>query len=211
MDNQLQTVDIYNNYADEYIKKFMYFDLYNDTFDFLLALFPRDSTLLELGCGPGNVINYFLGKRPDLTVLGVDLAPEMLRQAKKINPQADFQLLDIRNADQLKQQFSIVVGAFCLPYLSYEELNKFFYNLKALTKEDGFVYLSFMEGPRDKSGFEKTSFTGNSELYIYYHQRDNIEKKLSENGFVIEGFYIKDYPEIDGTVTTDLIYIGRKK
>ena len=189
----------------------MHFDLYNDTFDFLLELLPKECNVLELGCGPGNVINYFTTKRADLTILGVDLAPEMLNQAKKINPESDFQLLDIRNADQIKQQYSSVVGAFCLPYLSFEDLDKFFLDLKNLTKEDGLIYLSCMEGERDKSGFEKTSFTGDSEIYIYYHQRNNIEKKLFENGFSIEKFYTKDYLETDGSVTTDLIYIGRKK
>jgi cyclopropane fatty-acyl-phospholipid synthase-like methyltransferase len=211
VDNQLETINIYNNYVDEYVKKFMHFDLYNDTFDFLLELLPKECNVLELGCGPGNVINYFTTKRADLTILGVDLAPEMLNQAKKINPESDFQLLDIRNADQIKQQYSSVVGAFCLPYLSFEDLDKFFLDLKNLTKEDGLIYLSCMEGERDKSGFEKTSFTGDSEIYIYYHQRNNIEKKLFENGFSIEKFYTKDYLETDGSVTTDLIYIGRKK
>jgi cyclopropane fatty-acyl-phospholipid synthase-like methyltransferase len=211
VDNQLETINIYNNYVDEYVKKFMHFDLYNDTFDFLLELLPKECSLLELGCGPGNVIHYFTTKRLDLTILGIDLAPEMLKQAKKINPESNFQLLDIRNADQIKQQFFAVVGAFCLPYLSFGDLDKFFLDLKNLTKEDGLIYLSCMEGDSDKSGFEKTSFTGDCEIYIYYHQRNNIEKKLSENGFVIERFYTKDYLETDGTVTTDLIYIGRKK
>jgi len=37
-----------------------------------------------------------------------------------------------------------------------------------------------------------------------------VEEKLTENGFVMEKFYTKDYPETDGTFTTDLIYIARK-
>ncbi len=210
MDNQLQTIDIYNQYVNEYVNKFMHFDLYNDTFDDFLKLLPANSTLLELGCGPGNVIHYFSEKRSDLKILGVDLAPEMLKRAKEINPQATFRLMDIRNADEIQQSFEEVVGAFCLPYLSFTDLDTFFLNLKNLTQDNGLIYLSCMEGEPNKSGFEKTSFTGNSEIYIYYHQRNNLEAKLSVNGFTIEKFYTKDYPESDGTVTTDLIYIARK-
>jgi hypothetical protein len=47
-------------------------------------------------------------------------------------------------------------------------------------------------------------------MYIYYHQRSVLENLLSQNGFQIEHFYTKDYPEADGTVTTDLIYIAKK-
>ena len=210
MDNQLKTIEVYNQYVNEYVRKFMHFDLYDDTFDFLLDLIPKNSNMLELGCGPGNVIKYFLEKRPDLDILGIDLAPEMLRKAKEINPQARFNLLDIRNAAQIDQEFSVVMAAFCLPYLSFDDLDVFFANIKKLTKQNGLVYLSCMEGTRERSGFEKTSFTGESEIYIYYHQRETIESYLSKNGFVVEKFYTKDYPETDGTVTTDLIYVAKR-
>jgi hypothetical protein len=67
-----------------------------------------------------------------------------------------------------------------------------------------------MEGPPERSGFEKTSFTGDDELYITYYERGAIEARLSENGFLTEMFFTKAYPETDGSVTTDLIYIARK-
>lgn len=211
MDNQLRTVNIYNQYVENYINKFMYFDLYNDTFEDFLNLLPQNSKVLELGCGPGNIVKYFLERRSDLQITGVDLAPEMIKKAKAINPGAEFKLMDIREANKINHQFNAVVGAFCLPYLSFDDLTNFFFNLKNLTTKDGLVYISCMEGKRERSGFEKTSFTGDSEIYIYYHQRDNLEQLLQKNGFDIIKFYTKDYPEADGNVTTDLIYIAGKK
>jgi ubiquinone/menaquinone biosynthesis C-methylase UbiE len=89
MDKQLHTVNIYNQYVKEYIAKFMNFDLYNDTFDYFLKLLPRESNILELGCGPGNVVKYFSTRRRDLNILGVDLSLEMIKQAEKINPDSD--------------------------------------------------------------------------------------------------------------------------
>jgi len=210
MDKQLETVNIYNQYVSNYINKFINFDLYNDTFDFFLELLPRNSRILELGCGPGNIVRYFLEHRIDLQITGIDLAPEMIKNAKLINPKAEFEVLDIREADKIKTQFNVVVGAFCLPYLSFDDLLNFFSNIKNLTTNDGLVYLSCMEGKREQSGFEKTSFTGDGEIYIYYHQRNNLEKLLVDNGFNIVKFYTKDYPEADGSVTTDLIYIAQK-
>ena len=56
MHNQQPTVDIYNQYVKEYIDKFMDLNLYKDTFDFLLKTLPKYATVLELRCGPGNVV-----------------------------------------------------------------------------------------------------------------------------------------------------------
>jgi len=62
MEHQLKTVHIYNQYVNNYIEKFMNFDLYQDTFDDILNLLPINGKVCELGCGPGNVINYFFKK-----------------------------------------------------------------------------------------------------------------------------------------------------
>lgn len=210
MDNQIKTIHVYNQFVKEYEHKFMSFDLYNDTFDELLNILPSHPSLLELGCGPGNVIKYFLDKNPTLKFTGVDLAPEMLKRAKEINPTVDFILEDIRNLNKFTEQYDALIGAFCLPYLSSTDLPDFFAELSRLTKENGYVYISCMEGEPHKSGFEKTSFTGNSELYIYYHERKQLEKLLLDNDLQVFKFYTKDYHETDGTITTDLIYIAKK-
>jgi cyclopropane fatty-acyl-phospholipid synthase-like methyltransferase len=210
MDNQIKTIQFYNQFVKEYEHKFMFFDLYNGTFDEFLNILPAAGSMLELGCGPGNVIKYFSDKRPDLQLTGVDLAPAMLKRAQEINPTANFILQDIRNLNEFTKPYDAIIGAFCLPYLSSLDLPKFFAEISRLTKENGYVYLSCMEGESNKSGFEKTSFTGDSELDIYYHERLQLEKLLLDTGFQTEKFYTKDYPETDGTITTDLIYIIKK-
>lgn len=210
MSHHNQTVEIYNKYSKAYLDKFMHFDLYNDTFDFFLTLLPTKAHVLELGCGPGNVIRYFHDRRNDLIISGLDLAPEMLKLAKTINPEAEFEVMDLRHINKISKKYEALIAAFCLPYLSYEDLNKFFIDCSALLHHDGIMYVSCMEGPVEKSGFEKTSFTEDSDLFIYYHQADNLETLLLKNDLVTEKFYTKQYAEADGSFTTDLIYILRK-
>ena len=131
-------------------------------------------------------------------------------EAKKQNPGARFELMDIREIGQLKQQFNAVIAAFCLPYISYDDVPALFEDIRNLTTEKAWVYVSFMEGKRDRSGFEKTSFTGDKELYINYHDKLEIERLLEKNGFLLKKFFTKDYPEPDGSVTTDIILIAQK-
>jgi SAM-dependent methyltransferase len=209
MDNYQNTIRIYNNYVKEYIDKFMDLNLYKDTFDPLLRTLPLGGTVLELGCGPGNVVKYIKSKRADLQIMGIDLAPEMIRAATKLNPDAAFKILDIRHADEIEGHFDAVIAAFCIPYLSPDNLADVFVQMQRLTRaKKGMIYISYMEGPCERSGFERTSFTGESELYINYYTRDEIEFLIKEHGFIIRQFYTQDYPEADGSTTTDLIYIA---
>jgi cyclopropane fatty-acyl-phospholipid synthase-like methyltransferase len=211
MNNQSHTIEIYNRYVKEYSDKFMNLDLYKDTFDYLVDKLPTGANVLELGCGPGNVARHLMSKRADLQMLGIDLAPNMIEAARKANPGAEFRLLDIRHAREIHRHFHGVIAAFCIPYLAVEDLTGLFVNMKRLTTEKkGMIYLSFMEGQRERSGFEKTSFTGTSEMYINYYPRNAIESMMKEHDFVIKKLYTKDYPETDGSTTTDLIYIAER-
>lgn len=210
MDKQLKTIHVYDKFVQNYLDKFTKLDLYNDAWLDFLELLPKDAKLLELGCGPGNVVRFFLDRRSDLKITGLDLAPKMISQARKLNPTADFQVQDIRKLDSIPGPYDAVVASFCMPYLSYSDLDRFFKDLSRLTSGNGLIYLSYVEGEKERSGFEKTSFTGDDQIFIYYHQRDNVESLLSRERFRIEKFYSKDYPESDGSTSTDLIYIARK-
>ena len=210
MDHQLQTVQVYNDFVQNYVDKFMKMELYEDTWLDFLALLPPNASLLELGCGPGNVAKFFLDQRPDLVVTGFDLAPNMVEFAKKLNPSASFEVRDIRQLGVAKQTYGAIVASFCMPYLSPSDLEFLFEDMARLLEKNGFIYLSCMEGPEEKSGFEKTSFTGDLELFVYYHSRENLERLIQRSHFTIQRFYTKDYPETDGSFTTDLVYLLKK-
>lgn len=81
------TFTTWNKIAETYEKKFMDLDLYNDSYDLFCAnIIKQNPNVLEIGCGPGNITRYLLSKRPDLTIEGLDIAPNMIELAKKIIP-----------------------------------------------------------------------------------------------------------------------------
>ncbi len=63
MSHHQGNVSIYNQHVKEYMHKFMDLSLYKDTFDYLLNTLPLGGTMLELGCGPGNVVKYIKSKK----------------------------------------------------------------------------------------------------------------------------------------------------
>lgn len=85
MDKYLETFETWNNVAKLYENKFMDLDLYNDTYEkFCEILLKKNSKILEIGCGPGNITKYLLAKRPDFDILGTDISPNMIELAKRI-------------------------------------------------------------------------------------------------------------------------------
>ncbi|WP_124981236.1 class I SAM-dependent DNA methyltransferase [Nonlabens xiamenensis] len=207
-----ETINTYNNAAEQYQNKFMQMDLYNDTFDKFCCLIQKENAeIFEIATGPGNVTKYLNLKRPDFKIFGIDLAPNMIELAKKNNPDSEFNVMNCKDIDKLDRKFDAIMCGFCMPYLSKEECAKLIADSSELLSRNGLLYFSTMEDDYNKSGFETTSFSGQDRVYIYYHQEEYLSDCLTQNGFEIAELERKDYPEPDGTFLTDLIIIAKKK
>lgn len=209
MDKTKIAVEVFDKHATLYQEKFMDVDLYGDTFDiFCETIEKQNAELLEIACGPGNITKYLLNKRPDLKILGIDLAPGMIKLAKINNPSAEFRLKDCRQIDTITKKFDAIMCGFCLPYLNKNETIKLLSDASALLNSKGVLYISTMEDDYNKSGFKKGS-TG-EEIFMYFYKADFLLTILKENNFNILKLDRKEYIITDGTKTTDLILIAEK-
>ncbi len=181
MDKNKETFTTWNNIATLYQDKFMHLDLYNTSYDYICkSIAQPNATILEIGCGPGNISKYLLSQRPDFDILGIDIAPNMIALARQNNPKAKFQVMDSRNIHNLNKKFDAIVVGFCLPYLSQTESQELIANAHQLLNDKGLLYLSFVAGASVQSGF-KTGSAGR--VYFYYHQEEDVKNCLKENGF----------------------------
>lgn len=209
MDKTQRAAEVFNKNANLYQERFMDFDLYNDTFDlFCDSIETENAQILELACGPGNITKYLIQKRTDFKILGTDLAPKMIELAQNNNPSAKFELLDCRDFLQFNQKFDGIMCGFGLPYLSKEDAIQLIKDASEVLNPKGVLYLSTMEDAYSKSGFKKGS-TGD-EIFMHYHQVDYLSEALIESGFKIIALERKNFPEQNGTTTTDLILIAQK-
>jgi cyclopropane fatty-acyl-phospholipid synthase-like methyltransferase len=176
VDRYKETFDTWNNIASIYQDKFMNLDIYNSTYDFICSSINKpNAKLLEIGCGPGNITHYLLSKRPDFDILGIDIAPNMVKLAKLNNPKAHFAVMDSRQINQLEAKYDGIIGGFCLPYLSQTESQALINNAHDLLNDGGLLYLSFVEGDPNKSDFKVGS---GGRVYFYYHDLNNIKSQL---------------------------------
>ncbi len=192
MDRYKETFDTWNRIAVLYQDKFMDLDLYNETYDYICDSISKvNPKILEIGCGPGNIAKYLLAKRPDFDIFGIDVAPNMIELAKKNNPNAKYAVMDCRNISEITTKFDAIICGFCLPYLSHTDNRKLIANFKNLLRENGLIYISFVEGDPNNSGFQIGSSGDRS--FFYYHEIESLTLALNESKFEILRIFKLEY------------------
>lgn len=210
MDKYEETFETWNKAAAQYQDKFMELDLYNNTYDYICNTIIKDKAkLLEIGCGPGNITKYLLSKRPDFEIFGIDIAPNMIKLAKKNNPSANFAIMDCRQISNLKTKYDGIVCGFCIPYLSQKDSEKLLSESYNILNKEGLIYLSFEEDDPTKSGFQVGS--KGDRMFFYFHNVDNIQKQLIKSKFnAIKTFKI-EYKKSETEVVLHTIITAKKK
>lgn len=209
MDKYQVTFETWNKIAQLYENKFMDLDLYNDTYDiFCKSLMKHNASILEIGCGPGNITKYLLIKNSDLKIKGIDISENMIELARKNNPSAEFEIMDIRKIHRINDKFDAIVCGFCIPYLSQPDCLKLITDCKKLLNDSGILYLSFVTGNYENSGF--ISGSSGDRAYFYYHNLEYLEKELKANSFVTNKLFLKNYKKADGTEEIHRIMISKK-
>ena len=210
MDRYKETFETWNKIASLYQDKFMDLDLYNDTYDFICnSIIKHNAKLLEIGCGPGNITKYLLSERPDFDIFGIDIAPDMIKLAKKNNPTARFAIMDSRQIDEIKTKYDGIVCGFCLPYLSLTDSQKFIADCYNLLNEDGLIYISFVEGDPNKSDFQISSSGDRS--FFYFHNLNDLKIQLVENNFYELKIFKVEYKKSETEIEIHTILTAKKK
>jgi ubiquinone/menaquinone biosynthesis C-methylase UbiE len=208
-DKYQQTIETFNSVAEQYWEKFQDFKLYQPTYDWFCAQLPDGQIdVLEIACGPGNVSRYLLNKNSNIKLLGIDLAPNMVKLARQHNPMAEFQVMDCRNIQALNQSLDAIMCGFCLPYLSWQDSQKLIDDMCRLLRPSGLLYISTTEGDSANDGFQGSASTKGT-IYVHFHEINEIKQSLKQNGMEILG--VKNITHIHNQRTTEDVFILARK
>lgn len=205
-ERQQQTIESYNKSAGTFANSIATLKNYHHTYDYLIQCLPAKSDILDLACGPAQISQY-IRERIEAKIVGVDLSHEMLEIAKKAIPDGEFTQHSIIDYHDQRAYDAVILG-FGIPFLDDEQMERCLMNACELVKNEKYLYVSFMHG--NHSRLEKTSFGGDNEFLVFYHDRETVKNMLTKNRMSIAQEFALDYHEPDGSVTTDIVYIAKR-
>jgi SAM-dependent methyltransferase len=98
----------------------------------------------ELGCGPGHVARYLHARGVD--IVGIDLSPAMVAEARRLHPGMVFREGDMLAMDVEEGSFVGVISFYAIVHLSPEALPAAFRELRRILRPGGVALLAFHVG-----------------------------------------------------------------
>lgn len=109
---------------------------YNDLLRLLRYSIPEKSSVIEIGCGSG----YLLNKLKPSKGMGIDISTEMIGVAKTNCPELEFYVMDAENIS-LENTFDYVVISDTLGYL--EDIQRSFKELKKISTPASRIIITY--------------------------------------------------------------------
>jgi cyclopropane fatty-acyl-phospholipid synthase-like methyltransferase len=156
--------------------------------DFAAAV-PTDGLICDMGCGPGQVARYVyhhLGRR----TVGIDLSPEMVRQAAKRNPTIPFRAADVLQMTETAA-YDAIIGLYFIVNFPVEALDAVCGKLHQLLKPGGQLLLSFHLG-EDQQVRVEDFLNGGRPLDFYFFRVDTVREALLRNGFAVKDVRLRN-------------------
>jgi SAM-dependent methyltransferase len=162
--------------------------------------------ICDLGCGPGHVARFL--HEQGARVLGMDLSPRMIEQARQLNPDIEFRVGNMARLDVPAESLSGIVAFYSIIHLPATELPVAFGEFWRVLRPAGEVLLAFHVGEEvrhiDMLWERPTS------LDFIFYPRVQIEDHLHAAGFaVVESIERDPYEGVE--VATRRAYIRARK
>ena len=174
--------EFYNNIVRLHHKEFNYKDIqYKRWLDFLISKLNKGDTILDLGCGNGRAVKYFVNK--GFRGIGIDISDKMLSLAKRYVPKGKFYKGEFTNINFKPDSIDAVISFFALNHIPKIEFKKTVRICRKILKKDGLLLLGMVKGKGE--GLFRGFYGKKLQLYGAGYTKNEIIKILRFDGFNI--------------------------
>lgn len=162
--------------------------------------------ICDLGCGPGQIARYL--NRNGIATLGVDLSPNMIAEARRLNPQIEFHEGDMLALPDATDSWGGIAAFYCIIHIPREHVVSALREMLRVLKPAGVLLITFHMGTtiehRDE-WWEKPV-----DLDFAFYEAPEMDAWLKAAGFEsIETIVREPNPEVE--VATRRAYIFARK
>ncbi len=129
----------YNKIAEDWSKDHATDTWWQEGTDKFLSLLPKESTVLDVGCGGGIKSNYIAGK--GYRVTGIDFSEKMIEVAHRKFPKIDFDVVDIYMIDKYQKMFDGIFAQAVLLHIPKNKVMEVLEKIKDKLKPCGLLYI----------------------------------------------------------------------
>jgi SAM-dependent methyltransferase len=147
-DKQSELSASYDEVAAEYVSRIAGeldhkpFD--RELLDRFATMFEAGDTVCDMGCGPAHIAGYL--HRRGLKVVGVDLSPEMVVQARSLNPDLEIRQGDMLSLDVADESWAGIVLFYSIIHIPRADVVHALSELGRCLRPGGRLLISFHIG-----------------------------------------------------------------
>ncbi|MEP7340177.1 MAG: class I SAM-dependent methyltransferase [Acidobacteriota bacterium] len=172
--------------AEEYVRR-IYDELKDKPFDRQLldrfaAAIGEKEIVCDVGCGPGQVARY-LSER-GARVIGVDLSPQMIEQARRLNPAIEFRQGNMLALDAEDEAWAGITAFYSIIHIPRDEVVSALLEFKRVLQPAGLLLLAFHIG--DEVVHLDEWWERSVSVDFVFFQPDEMTVYLREAGFEVE-------------------------
>ena len=208
--NKLSTLSSYDQIAHKYAERFKDemddkpFD--RDCLDRLAREVRMLGPICDLGCGPGQITRYL--HHQGVETLGVDLSPQMICEARQLNPEIPFHQGDMLTLPDEDNSWGGIAAFYCIIHIPRDQVVDAFREMKRVLKPNGALLVAFHIGDEVKHVDEFWDLPVNLDFAFY--KPEEMEGWLKEAGLEIEKTLVREpNPEVE--IATRRAYVFARK
>ncbi len=152
--------------------------------DRFIEALPKKESVLDLGCAFGRDLRTFtdLGLR----AVGIDGSAVMIEKARKLVPEAELHVGDVRALPFDDQQFDGIWVSGVFVHIPKKDINKTLREIFRCLVSDGILYGSLYIG--NSEGMEEDERYAGAAKYYSYFSEEEFRLLLTSSGFEIIAF-----------------------
>ncbi|MGC4022296.1 MAG: class I SAM-dependent methyltransferase [Cyclobacteriaceae bacterium] len=185
---KLNPLDAYNRWADSYLNESNPIKKFSDNLILNWLADINGKSVLDAGCGAGAICNLVRQKGAS-SIVGTDLSPVMVEEAKKNCREAEFKNLDL-SKEKVNGKFDVVICALVLGHI--KDIDFVLGNLIENISPKGMLLITDFHPFQTLNGAKRTFTDAKSrktfEVEHYLHLFEEYFSIASNRNFFIEEF-----------------------
>ncbi len=198
------TVETYNTNAEKWATEHSSPRFWVEEMGNFNKLLPSGK-ILEIGSGSGRDAKELMELGYDYT--GIDVSDGLLREARKVNPNAEFIKMSLYELNFPENNFEGFWSSATLLHIPKNRIDEALNNIYTVVKEDGIGFISIKKGQGERIEKDEPEMEGTQTRLFTYYSDEEFRDVLKRNNFEILDF--KERPTSERT--TWLIYFVKVK